>query len=395
MENEILLNSEMTESINIDKIKNKFQKLNIETPSWGYADSGTRFNVFKQDTSAKTIFDKIDDANQVNKYTGSAKSIALHIPWDDTDDWSSIKEYANEKGIELGAVNPNLFQDDDYKLGSLTHYDKNIRNKAISQIKESIDIMKKIDSKVLSLWLADGTNYPGQDDFIRRKRNLEESLKEIYDYMDEDMKILLEYKYFEPAFYHTDIHDWGMAMNLSKKLGEKAYTLVDLGHHPQGANIEQIVAILLDENELGGFHFNNKKYADDDLTTGSINPYEVFLIFNEIVNFEKENHEVEIDYMVDQSHNIKNKIEAMIQTVVEIQELYLKSLLVDRKSLKEAQLTGDIVLAEEILKSAFKTDVRKFLMNFRESIGAYAEPLIEFRKSGYLEKVKKDRKIND
>lgn len=371
----------------VDTLKN----LNIETPSWGYADSGTRFNVFRQPGSAVSIYEKIDDAAQVQKYTGTASSMALHIPWDRTDDWSAVQKYAGEKGLRLGAVNPNLFQDDDYKLGSLTHSDQRIRNKAVDQIKECIDIMRTIGSNVLSLWLADGTNYPGQDSFIRRKRNLEQSLADVCAYMDEGMKVLIEYKFFEPAFYHTDIQDWGMAMNLSKKLGKKAYTLVDLGHHPGSANIEHIVAILLDECELGGFHFNNKKYADDDLTTGSINPYEMFLIFNEIVGYESAHGRVDIEYMIDQSHNLKHKIEAMIQSVVEIQELYVKALLVDREKLNEAQLEGDILLAEEILKSAFKTDVREFVMRFREEIGAAVDPLQGFRNSGYLDTINRER----
>ncbi len=377
----------LPEEVNIDGIISRLKKQNIETPSWGYADSGTRFNVFEQSQSAKTTFQKISDAAQVHKYTGIASKVALHIPWDNTDDWQSLLDYADEKGIQLGAVNPNLFQDNDYKLGSLTNPNFRIREKAINHILECIDIMRKINSECLSIWLADGTNYPGQDDFIFRKRRLEEALSEIYNELDEEMIMLIEYKFFEPAFYHTDIADWGMATHYAKLLGEKAKTLVDLGHHPQGTNIEHIVAFLIDEDKLGGFHFNNKKYADDDLTSGSINPYELFLIYVELVKGYKLK-KITPAYMIDQSHNIKPKIEAMIQSVIRLQELFAKALIVNYESLEQAQENGNIIKAEEILQDAYNTDVKPLLEKVRQEMGCPLDPLDAYTKSDYCIEIK-------
>lgn len=376
--------------MNKEAIKEKLKNQKIETPSWGYGDSGTRFKVFHQAGAARNVYEKIDDAAQVHKYTGVTPSVALHIPWDMVDDWKELKEYAGDKGLKIGAINPNLFQEEEYKLGSLTHPDADIRKKALDHMYECIEIMKQTGSKFLSLWLADGTNYPGQGDFRARKHRLEETLKEVYQELEDDMKILIEYKFFEPAFYSTDIGDWGMATFLAKKLGDKAKTLVDLGHHPLGTNIEQIVAFLIDEDKLGGFHFNNKKYADDDLTVGSINPYELFLIYNELVAGGADT-DPDVAYMIDQSHNIKPKIEAMIQSVINIQEAYAKALLVDREALKEAQIKGDVVLAEEILLSAYRTDVRPLLESVREEMGLDPDPLKAYRDSGYAEKIAQER----
>lgn len=376
--------------MNKEAIKEKLKNQKIETPSWGYGDSGTRFKVFHQAGAARNVYEKIDDAAQVHKYTGVTLSVALHIPWDMVDDWKELKEYVGDKGLKIGAINPNLFQEEEYKLGSLTHPDADIRKKALDHMYECIEIMKQTGSKFLSLWLADGTNYPGQGDFRARKHRLEETLKEVYQELEDDMKLLIEYKFFEPAFYSTDIGDWGMATFLAKKLGEKAKTLVDLGHHPLGTNIEQIVAYLIDEDKLGGFHFNNKKYADDDLTVGSINPYELFLIYNELVAGGADT-DPDVAYMIDQSHNIKPKIEAMIQSVINIQEAYAKALLVDREALKEAQLKGDVVLAEEILLSAYRTDVRPLLESVREEMGLDPDPLKAYRDSGYAEKIAQER----
>lgn len=376
--------------MNKEAIKEKLKNQKIETPSWGYGDSGTRFKVFHQAGAARNVYEKIDDAAQVHKYTGVTLSVALHIPWDMVDDWKELKEYVGDKGLKIGAINPNLFQEEEYKLGSLTHPDADIRKKALDHMYECIEIMKQTGSKFLSLWLADGTNYPGQGDFRARKHRLEETLKEVYQELEDDMKILIEYKFFEPAFYSTDIGDWGMATFLAKKLGDKAKTLVDLGHHPLGTNIEQIVAFLIDEDKLGGFHFNNKKYADDDLTVGSINPYELFLIYNELVAGGADT-DPDVAYMIDQSHNIKPKIEAMIQSVINIQEAYAKALLVDREALKEAQLKGDVVLAEETLLSAYRTDVRPLLESVREEMGLDPDPLKAYRDSGYAEKIAQER----
>ncbi|PNV79599.1 MAG: L-rhamnose isomerase [Dictyoglomus turgidum] len=388
---EILRGMLEEEGINVDEVEKKLKNFRIETPSWGYGDSGTRFAVFKQKGSARNIKEKLQDAAIVHKLTGICPTVALHIPWDMYDDWDELLKYAESLGVKPGAINPNLFQDDDYKLGSLTHPDKRVREKAIKHILDCIEIAKKLGSRDISLWLADGTNHPGQDDFRFRKHRLEESLKEVYSHLEPDMRLLIEYKFFEPAFYHTDIPDWGTAIILSKKLGDKAYVLVDLGHHPLGTNIEQIVAILLDEGKLGGFHFNNKKYADDDLTTGSINPYELFLIFNELVSAEQDGLKMDIAYMIDESHNLKNKIEEMIQSVENIFRTYAKALIVDRKALRRYQEEQDIVMAENTLVKAFETDVMPLIYKVREEIGVPLDPLKAFRESGYMEKVIKER----
>ncbi|MFW6138800.1 MAG: L-rhamnose isomerase [Spirochaetota bacterium] len=369
--------------------KNWLERQRIETPSWGYADSGTRFNVFKHPAAARTLQQKLEDAAQVHKYTGICPSAAVHIPWDRVEDWASVVNYAGELGLELGAVNPNLFQDQDYKLGSICSPYKSVRKKAQEHILECIDIARQIDSKVISLWVPDGTNYPGQDSIRERKKRLEETLSDVYAKLSGNMRLLIEYKFFEPAFYHTDIGDWGTAYVLSVKLGANAQVLVDLGHHPLGTNIEQIVAFLLDEGKMGGFHFNNKKFADDDLTAGSINPYELFLIYNEItealLDETTSSTARSIAYMIDQSHNIKNKVEATIQSVINIQQAFAKSLLVDREFLKKARTEGRVLDAEECLKDAYLTDVRPLLKEAREEMGLDPDPLSAFRRIGYIE----------
>ncbi|MGB4644593.1 MAG: L-rhamnose isomerase [Dictyoglomaceae bacterium] len=388
---EILKNKLEEKGIDIKKVEEKLKNFKVETPSWGYADSGTRFAVFKQKGAARNVKEKIQDASMVHKVTGICPTVALHIPWDMYDDWDELLNFTLSLGIKPGAINPNLFQDDDYKLGSLCHPDKKVREKATKHIIECIDIAKKLGSRDISLWVADGTNHPGQDDFRGRKHRLEESLKEVYEHLEPHMRLLIEYKFFEPAFYHTDIPDWGCALNLSYKLGEKSFVLVDLGHHPLGTNIEQIVANLLDEGKLGGFHFNNKKYADDDLTTGSINPYELFLIFNELVSAEEDGLKVDIAYMIDESHNLKPKIEEMIQSVENIYKTYAKVLIVDRKILRKYQEEQDIVMAENTLVSAFDTDVMPLIYKVREEMGVPLDPLKAFRESGYMEKIIKER----
>jgi len=387
----ILKSSLEEKGINVSEVEKKLKALKIETPSWGYSDSGTRFAIFKQKGAAKSVKEKIQDAAEVHKITGICPSIALHIPWDITDNWNALLEYSLSLGIRPGAINPNLFQDPDYKLGSLCNPDKKVRKKAINHVLECIDIAKTLKSKDISLWLGDGTNYPGQDDMRERKHRLEDSLKEIYDNLQDDMRMLIEYKFFEPAFYNTEIADWGMAYNLCIKLGNKAMVLVDLGHHALGTNIEQIVAYLLDEGKLGGFHFNNKKYADDDLTVGSINPYEFFLIFNELVSAEEDGIKANIAYMIDQCHNLKPKIEEMIQSVENIHKIYAKSLIVDRKSLKKFQQDEDIIMAEKIITEAFETDITPLLFKVREEMGVPLDPVKFFRESGYLEKIQRQR----
>jgi L-rhamnose isomerase / sugar isomerase len=381
-----------SKGVDLEAVKQALKAQWIETPSWGYADSGTRFKVFAQPGAAQTTEQKLQDAAQVQKYTGVAPSVALHIPWDKVDDYDALRDYAEGLGLKLGAINPNLFQDNEYKLGSLCHPSPNVRRQAIDHILECVDIAKATDSDIISLWLADGTNYPGQDSFRERKHRLLEALEEVYAAMPEPMRLLIEYKFFEPAFYHTDLGDWGTALMYAQKLGERAQVLVDLGHHPLGTNIEQIVAYLIDEGRLGGFHFNSKKFADDDLTVGSINPYELFLIFNELIDGELDPAvDMNVAYMLDQSHNVKPKIEAMIQSVVNCQVAYARALLIDRDALKNARLAGDIVLAEETMLAAFRTDVRPLLAQVRTEMGLDVDPLKAYRASGYYEKVVEER----
>jgi len=385
----------LAKGIKIDEIKNKLNAQRIETPSWGYNDSGTRFKVFHQPGAARNIYERLQDAAQVNKFTGICPSVAIHIPWDQVKDFKKLKQYAKSLGLKIGAINPNLFQDDDYKLGSICNPNPTVRRKAINHILECIEIAKEVDSTILSLWFADGTNYPGQDSIRTRKKLMEDSLKEVYSLLPDNKRMLIEYKFFEPAFFHTDISDWGISYVLTKKLGEKAQVLVDTGHHPQGTNIAQIVAFLLDERKLGGFHFNDRKYADDDLTLGSIHPYELFLIYNEIVDAQKDinlKEDVElIAFMIDQSHNVKPKIEAMIQSVVNAQIAYAKALLVEREKLVKAQNEGNIIEAEQILINAFQTDVKPLLEKLRLEMGLDPNPIKAYKESNYYNKIREER----
>ncbi len=376
----------------LNVIKKRIKSHHIETPSWAYGDSGTRFKVFPQEGVPRNPFEKMEDAAIVNKLTGIAPSVAVHIPWDKVDDYDALGAYAAELGVRIGAVNPNLFQDDVYKFGSLTNEDAAIRQKAVDHLLECIEIAKTVKSDLLSLWFADGTNFPGQGDFRRRKQYMFEGLKTAYAAMPKNMRMLLEYKLFEPAFYHTDIADWGMSYAFCNRLGEQAQVLIDLGHHALGVNIEHIVAFLIDEGKMGGFHFNNKKYADDDLSVGSINPYELFLIYCELVAAEDDPAvETNVAYMIDQSHNLKSKIEEMIQSVVNCQTAFAKALLVDRVALCAAQKNGDLVAAEELLQDAYQTDVRPLLAQVRVEMGVDPDPLRAFRASGYLDKIRKTR----
>lgn len=381
-----------SDGIDVERVRRRLVAQHVETPSWGFADSGTRFKVFHQRGAARTAYEKIEDAAQVLRFTGIARSVAIHIPWDKVEDYSALRRHAESLGLKIGAVNPNLFQDDDYKYGSLAHPDERIRRKAVAHVLECIDIMRQTGSRDLSLWLADGTDYPGQDDFRARKARLQESLAEIYRHLDPHMRLLIEYKLFEPAFYATDIPDWGTALLHAQKLGPQAYVLVDLGHHAHGVNVEQIVAMLLDEGRLGGFHFNARKYADDDLTTGSINPYELFLIYNELVAAEDRlGGKLDVAYMIDQSHNTKPKIEATIQSVVNLQEAYAKALLINRERLRAAQEVCDVVAAENELLKAFRRDVTPLLVMVRRQLGVPDDPLEAFRASGYWAAVAEKR----
>jgi len=383
------------EGIDVNEVLKKLDEIRFELPSWSFGDMGTRFAVFHEPGAARNVYEKLQDASFVHKITGICPTVALHIPWDKVDDWKALKEYAENLGLKIGAINPNLFQDPDYKYGSLTHPDIKIRKRAIDHVMECIEIAKTLDSDVISLWLADGTDYPGQDDFRDRKKRLEESLRIIYDAMPSNMKLFIEYKFFEPAFYHTDIQDWGMAYLLAGKLGDRAFVLVDLGHHALGTNIEQIIATLISERKLGGFHFNNKKYADDDLTLGSINPYEVFLILKELT-FAMEDEETKdfarnIRYMFDQCHITKPKIEAMIQSVVTAQYIFAQALTINREKLREYQKKCDVVRAEEELIKAFRRDVSPILWKYRKEKNLPEDPLLYYRNSGYYEKVVGER----
>ncbi len=367
----------------------------IELPSWGFADTGTRFGKFYQDAAAGDIDEKLADAGHIHKLTGSCPTVAVHVLWDfkKSQNAADVAALAARHGVAIGAINPNVFQNQEYKWGSITNRSASIRQMAIDHMLDSVKIGRATGSKHLSLWFADGINYPGQSDIIARKHWATETLKAVHAAMPPDMTMLVEYKPFEPAFYATDIADWGMATIFSRAAGPRAKVLVDTGHHYQATNIEQIVAWLLDENMLGGFHFNDRKYADDDLTMGSIDPYQIFRIFHEIENHRFRTGQLPpIAYMVDQSHNLKPKIEAMIQTIDIAQQLYAKACLVDRQALARCQADEDLVQSENIIRGAFLTDVRPLLADWRKARGVPADPLEAHRQSGYQAKVALERR---
>jgi L-rhamnose isomerase/sugar isomerase len=394
-EYELLAERLKARGLDVDKIKARLKNQKIETPSWGYSNAGTRFGTFKQAGSAVTIEEKLADAAQVHKYTGVAPTVAVHVLWDFPNglaDCKGLADYAKSLGVKIGAINPNVFQDQVYAFGSITSEDPAIRKKAVDHMMDSIEIGKLLGSDVLSLWFADGTDYPGQGDFRKRKHWATESLKTVYNAMPPNMRMVIEYKPFEPGFYHTDIADWGMSYVLCNHCGPNAHVLVDLGHHLQGTNIEHIVSFLLDEERLGGFHFNDHKYADDDLTVGSIDPYQLFRIYNELAKAEDSpNNNPPIAYMIDQCHITKQKMDAMIQTVEHIQTAYAKALCVNRGKLAQAQAAKDIVSAEMCLTEAFNTDVSPLLKVVREEMGIDPNPLEAFRASGYWDKVSRER----
>jgi L-rhamnose isomerase / sugar isomerase len=366
----------------VAELASAFRGLVIETPSWGYGDSGTRFGVFPQAGRPRHVFDRVDDAAEVHRLTGTAGAVALHFPWDAVEDVEHLRDYIRARGLRVGAVNPNLFQDPDYRLGSLTHPDAEVRAKAVEHMLECVRIATVLGADAQSLWLADGTNYPGQDDLRARRRRLMEALAEVYAALPAEQELLVEYKFFEPAYYATDLADWGSALLTCVRLGDRANVLVDLGHHAQGVNIEQIVAFLADEGRLGGFHFNNRKYADDDLIVGSVNPFELFLIFVELAASGSLPR-----LTIDQSHNVEAKVEAMVLSVVNLQEAYAKALLVDRELLREAQEFGDVLRAHEVLLDAYRTDVRSACAAARVALGAAEDPIVALRQSDYLERV--------
>jgi L-rhamnose isomerase/sugar isomerase len=366
------------------EVEQELSKLEIETPSWGYGDSGTRFATFPQPGRPRNPFERIDDAAEVHRLTAAAPAVALHFPWDRVEDTPSLRQHAESRGLRIGAVNPNLFQDSDYKLGSIANSDPAVRRKAVEHLLECVEIATALGSTAQSLWLADGLNYAGQGDLRERRERVLECLQEVYAALPSEQHLLLEYKPFEPAFYATDVADWGSALLFCQKLGERAAVLVDFGHHLPGANIEQIVAILAAEGRLGGFHFNNRKYADDDLIVGSVNPFELFSVFVELGT--------ELPRLtIDQAHNVEAKVEAMTLSVVNVQEAFAKALLVDREALAVAQAEGDVLGAHGVLFDAFRCDVRELCGNTRAAAGAAADPVAALRESGYAERIARER----
>ena len=378
-----------------DNIFSALESFRVELPSWGFANTGTRFGKFIQPAAATTTEEKFMDAGQVHLLTGVCPTVALHVLWDCPNGLESaedIRKFSYKYGVAPGSINPNFFQDQEYKYGSFGNPDPSVRQRALQHAKDSIEIAQRLRSRDISFWFADGSNYPGTANMRQRKEWFKEALKKSHAELSPEQRMLIEYKPFEPAFYHTDIADWGMALLLARAAGPQAKVLVDTGHHYAAQNIEQIVAWLLSENMLGGFHFNDRRYADDDLTLGSIDPYQVFRIFHEIRFFEWETGEqAEIAYMVDQSHNLKGKVEAMIQTVTMAQQLFAKAALVDEKKLAAAQESCALVDDESMLQDAFATDVRPAIQDWRESKGLPEDPIKAFRQSGYLERITKER----
>jgi L-rhamnose isomerase/sugar isomerase len=361
----------------------------VETPSWAYGNSGTRFKVFAQKGVPRTPQEKLDDAAQVHALTGVAPTVALHIPWDKVDDYAALAKHAEDRGVKLGAINSNTFQDDDYKLGSICHPEAAVRRKAVDHLLECVDIMDATGSADLKLWFADGTNYPGQDDIRARQDRLAEGLAEVYERLGDGQRMLLEYKFFEPAFYTTDVPDWGTAYAHCLKLGPKAQVVVDTGHHAPGTNIEFIVATLLREGKLGAFDFNSRFYADDDLMVGAADPFQLFRIMYEVIR--GGGFTPDVAFMLDQCHNIEAKIPAIIRSVMNVQEATAKALLVDGEALAVAQAAGDVLAANAVIMDAYNTDVRPLLREVREEMGLDADPIAAYARSGWAEKIVAER----
>ncbi len=374
-----------------DSITDQLASQAIELPSWAFGNSGTRFKVFATAGTPRTVEEKLADAAQVHAHTGLAPTVALHIPWDKVDDYAALSRYAQDLGISLGTINSNTFQDDIYKFGSLTHVDKAVRQKAIDHHFECIDIMDATGSRDLKIWLADGSNYPGQADLRGRQDRLAESLATIYDRLGPNQRLVLEYKFFEPAFYHTDVCDWGTAYAQVSALGEKAMVCLDTGHHAPGTNIEFIVMQLLRLGKLGSFDFNSRFYADDDLIVGAADPFQLFRILYEVIRGGGYGPDSPVAFMLDQCHNVEDKVPGQIRSVLNVQEMTAKALLVDTVALKQAQEAGDVLAANQIFMDAFYTDVRADLAAWRESCGLPADPMAAFAASGYLDKIAAER----
>jgi|SRR5665647_3320572 len=373
------------------QIGSKLEELAIEVPSWAYGNSGTRFRVFGTPGTPRTVQEKIADAATVNRFTGLVPSVALHIPWDKVEDFGALRSFAAEQGVALGTINSNTFQDDEYRLGSLTNSDPKIRRKAVDHNLECIEIMSQVGSRDLKIWLADGTNYPGQGDIRARQDWLAEGLRSIYDALGDDQRLVLEYKFFEPAFYHTDVPDWGTSYAHVAALGDKALVCIDTGHHAPGTNIEFIVAQLLRLKKLGSFDFNSRFYADDDLIVGSADPYQLFRILVEVIRGGGFGQDSGVALMLDQCHNIEKKIPGQIRSVLNVQEMTARALLLDGDALAEARASGDVLLANEIFMDAFYTDVRGDLADWRESRGLPANPMRAYLASGYQDSIEADR----
>ena len=372
-------------------VKEVLRSQHIETPSWAYGNSGTRFKVFVQEGVPRDAFEKVDDAALVHRLTGVAPSVALHIPWDRVDDYDALAKHAAAQGIALGTINANVFQDPDYRLGSVTNPDPSVRRKATAHLLECVDVMDRTGSRDLKLWFADGTNYPGQDSIRARQDRLSEALAETYARVGEHQRLLLEYKLFEPAFYTTDVPDWGTAYAHCVELGERAQVVIDTGHHAPGTNIEFIVAFLLRAGKLGAFDFNSRFYADDDLMVGAADPFQLFRILHELVLADAVSPAAGITYMLDQSHNIEEKIPAIIRSVMNVQEATAKALLVDTEALSAAQRDGDVLGANAVLMDAYNTDVRALLADLRAEAGLDPDPIAAYARSGYRERIRTER----
>lgn len=369
----------------------------IELPSWAVGNSGTRYGVFRQASAARHIWDKIDDCAEIQRVVGVCPVMASHVLWDVTDDgrYKPVRDYAAERGLRIGTVHPNTFMGQQFRLGSICSPYEDVRRSTIEHFVDCVRITREMGSKAIGIWLADGTNYAGQDHLRSRKQRMWEGLKALYDAMDPDMILFIEYKFFEPGFYTSDLMDWGMSFLMCDRLGQQAKVLVDLGHHASNVNIEHIIAILLDEGKLGGFHLNDRKYGDDDLMAGTVNPLQLFLIYDQLVDAAQDPASAEVAgqvvYMLDQSHNVEGSMEGIIQSVMNTQTAYAKALLVDRARLRVAQEAGDVILANRIVMEAYETDVRPLLKRMRVEMGRQPDPIVAFREGGYLKKATTER----
>jgi L-rhamnose isomerase/sugar isomerase len=374
-----------------EEVKQLLRIQRIELPSWAFGNTGTRFKVFGQPGVPRNPYEKVDDAATVHRFTGVAPSVALHIPWDQVDDYGQLAKHAEAQGIRLGTINANVFQDDDYRLGSVCNPDPAVRRKALDHLLECVEVMDATGSRDLKLWFADGTNYPGQDSIAARQDRLAEALAAVYERVGTHQRVLLEYKLFEPAFYHTDVPDWGTAYLHCLQLGDRAQVVVDTGHHAPGTNIEMIVAVLLRAGKLGAFDFNSRFYADDDLMVGAADPFQLFRIMHEVVQGGGYAPEAGITFMLDQCHNIEPKVQGQIRSVLNVQEATAKALLVDADALATAQQAGDVLGANAVLMDAYASDVRPLLAELRQDLGLDPDPVAAYKASGHFEKAAAER----